>query len=195
MPGGVIYAPTAALSISGNGQFKGSLDVNTVNISGNTILNAVTSDGSTVYTPAQIRTAYGLNDLSLDGTGQTIAIVDAYDDPAIYQALDTFDLQFGLTASSPNLFQQYGPASSFLTVLNQAGQNTNLPITDPTGAGTGNWEMEEALDVEWVARHRSGGQHRPGGSQQPVAVRPDEQRGDGRQPAGRLGRIDELGFG
>ena len=35
---------------------------------------------------------------SLDGTGQTIAIVDAYDDPSIYQALDAFDTQFGLTA-------------------------------------------------------------------------------------------------
>ena len=39
MPGGLIYAPKAALAISGNGQFKGSLIVDTVNISGNTILN------------------------------------------------------------------------------------------------------------------------------------------------------------
>ena len=37
--------------------------------------------GTVAYTPAQIRTAYGINNLSLDGTGQTIAIVDAYDDP------------------------------------------------------------------------------------------------------------------
>ena len=51
------------------------------------------------YTPAQVRTAYGINNLTLDGTGQTIAIVDAYDNPAIFQALDTFDTQFGLTTA------------------------------------------------------------------------------------------------
>ncbi len=39
------------------------------------------------FTPAQIRTAYGINNIVIggvtgDGTGQTIAIVDAYDDPA-----------------------------------------------------------------------------------------------------------------
>ncbi|HKM56861.1 MAG TPA: S53 family peptidase, partial [Isosphaeraceae bacterium] len=46
--------------------------------------------------------------------------------------------------------QQYGPSSSFLRVLNQNGQTTALPATDPSGAGTGNWEVEEALDVEWA---------------------------------------------
>ena len=88
--------------------------------------------------------------MSLDGTGQTIAIVDAYDDPNIFQALDAFDSQFGLTASGPTLYAQYGPASSFLTVLNQNGQATSLPSTDPNGPGTDNWEVEEALDVEWA---------------------------------------------
>jgi hypothetical protein len=37
-----------------------------------------------------------------------------------------------------------------LTVLNQAGQTTNLPATDPAGPGTANWEAEAALDVEWA---------------------------------------------
>ena len=86
----------------------------------------------------------------LDGTGQTIAIVDAYDDPNIFQSLDAFDSQFGLTTSGPSLYAQYGPASSFLTVLNQNGQATSLPGTDPNGAGSTNWELEEALDVEWA---------------------------------------------
>ena len=94
--------------------------------------------------------AYGINNLALDGTGQTIAIVDAYDDPDIFQAVDAFDNQFGLTSSGPTLFDQYGPASSFLTVLNQNGQSTPLPETDPSGPGTDNWEVEESLDVEWV---------------------------------------------
>ena len=102
-------------------------------ISGNGVANAVTLDapsGTVAYTPAQIRAAYGIKRRGsdpLDGTGQTIAIVDAYDDPSIFQSLDAFDSQFGLTASGPTLYAQYGPASSFLTVLNQNGQATSLP--------------------------------------------------------------------
>ncbi len=106
-------------------------------------------DGSLAYTPAQVRTAYGINNLALDGTGQTIAIVDAYDDPAIFQAVDIFD-QLGLTMSGSTLYEQYGAASSFLTVLNQSGQAAPLPATDPSGAGSNNWEVEESVDVEWA---------------------------------------------
>ena len=96
--------------------------------------------------------------LSLDGTGATIAIVDAYDDPSIYQAVDAFDSQFGVTGAGPNLYAQYGPASSFLTVLNQLGQATSLPGTDPSGQGTTNWELEESLDVEWAHAMAPGAQ-------------------------------------
>ena len=35
-------------------------------------------------------------------------------------------------------------------MLNQYGQATSLPSTDPNGPGTDNWEVEEALDVEWA---------------------------------------------
>ncbi len=35
-------------------------------------------------------------------------------------------------------------------MLNQYGQATSLPGTDPNGIGTDNWEVEEALDVEWA---------------------------------------------
>ncbi len=151
MPGGTIYAAAAPLIISGNGQFKGSLVVATLSASGNAIAQlSAGSNGTTVYTPTQVRTAYGINNLSLDGTGQTIAIVDAYGDPNIYQAVDAFDAQFSLTFSGSTLEQFYGPAASFLTVLNQQGQTTPLPATDPSGPGTDNWEVEEALDVEWV---------------------------------------------
>ena len=76
--------------------------VDTLTLSGAAIANDLTlsaSSGTVAYTPAQIRDAYGINDLSLDGTGQTIAIVDAYDDPSIVQALDAFDSQFSTTDS------------------------------------------------------------------------------------------------
>jgi len=152
---GTIYALEAQLAESGNAQIGSnsnpvSIVVDTMTLSGNAVAQLTAAEGGTAFSPAQIRTAYGINDLSLDGTGQTIAIVDAYDDPQIYQALDTFDSQFGLTGSGPTLYQQYGPATSFLTVLNQNGQATSLPATDPAGAGTANWEMEESLDVDWA---------------------------------------------
>ncbi len=128
-------------------------------VSGAALANALTPPaGAVAYDPAHIRTAYGINTLGaglltptpLDGTGQTIAIVDAYDDPSIDQSVDDFDTQFGLTDSGESLYAQYGPASSFLTVLNQDGQPTGLPTTDPNGPGTDDWEVEEALDVEWA---------------------------------------------
>ncbi|MGO9463201.1 MAG: Ig-like domain repeat protein, partial [Isosphaeraceae bacterium] len=112
---GTIYAPAAQLSESGNAELNASIDVDTLSISGNGVNNTVTLDapsGAVAYTPAQIRAAYGISALALDGTGQTIAIVDAYDDPDIFQAVDTFDSQFGLTGSGPTLYAQYGPASS-----------------------------------------------------------------------------------
>jgi hypothetical protein len=163
---GVIYAPAAQLAESGNAQMGSSSNpvsiiVDTLTLSGNGVANTVTLSspyGTVAYAPNQIRDAYGVNNLlgaglptpPLDGTGQTIAIVDAYDDPSIFQAVDAFDSQFTLTDSGPTLYAQYGQASSFLTVLNQYGQATSLPSTDPNGPGTDNWEVEEALDVEWA---------------------------------------------
>src|SRR5207302_1543773 len=85
IPGGLIYAPSAGLTVSGNGQFQGTSIVDTLTLSGHTVFNQLTSSGHTVYTPAQVRSAYDVNALGLDGTGQTIAIVDAYATPNLYQ--------------------------------------------------------------------------------------------------------------
>jgi hypothetical protein len=91
----------------------------------------------TGYAPAQVRHAYGTDQLGLGGAGQTIAIVDAYDDPNITGDLQAFDRQFNLP-DPPNF-----------RVVAQDGSN-NLPGTDPAGPGTKNWEGETALDVEWA---------------------------------------------
>ncbi len=149
-----LLSATDSLASQGTSKLTSNLGgVNTIfygiNATGN-VTNASLGNASLAYTPAQIRGAYGINDLTLDGSGQTIAIVNAYNNPAICQSLDTFDTQFGLTTLGPSLYQQYGPASSFLTVMNQNGQTTSLPLTDPSGVGTENWELEAALDVEWT---------------------------------------------
>ena len=90
------------------------------------------------YTPAQIRHAYGFDQVSFsggsvaaNGAGQTIAIVDAYNDPNIVNDLAVFDAQFGISA----------PPS--FSVINQSGGSA-LPTTDS------GWAGEIALDVEWA---------------------------------------------
>lgn len=115
------------------------------------------------YQPDQIRTAYGINAVApfagqtADGGGQTIAIVDAYNDPTILTDLDGFDQAVYLTANqSQTLYQQYGAASSFLTVYNESGVNITSSIANSGHGGvprvdrTGGWELEESLDVEWA---------------------------------------------
>jgi subtilase family serine protease len=92
----------------------------------------------TGYAPGLVRQAYGFNNIGFsngsvlgDGSGQTIAIVDAYNDPNIGSDLQAFDSAFGL----PN------PPS--FRVVNENG-GSSLP------AGNTSWGMEESLDVEWA---------------------------------------------
>jgi len=85
------------------------------------------SNGSAPFSPAQIRQAYGFSQLSNQGTGQTIFIVDAYNDPNIASDLKTFDAQWGL----PN---------PTLTVHKMSNRIRN----------SSSWGVEESLDVEWA---------------------------------------------
>lgn len=80
------------------------------------------------FQPSQIRKAYGIDQLSYNGAGQTIAIVDAYGSPTIQNDLATFDSQFGLPAAN-------------LTIAYPNGQPSK---TD------GGWALETSLDVEWA---------------------------------------------
>jgi hypothetical protein len=93
----------------------------------------------TGYTPSEISQAYGFNQISFNGTagitagtgaGTTIAIVDAYSDPAIASDLHAFDQEFGI-------------ANPKLTVVNQNG-GTTLP------SANADWAGEISLDVEWA---------------------------------------------
>jgi autotransporter-associated beta strand protein len=87
--------------------------------------------------PAQVRHAYQLDQILFggsvvgDGTGQTIAIVDAYDDPTVASDLALFDTTFGIAA----------PPS--FTEVNQTGGST-LPPPDK------GWALEISLDVQWA---------------------------------------------
>jgi subtilase family serine protease len=90
------------------------------------------------YDPVNFSTAYGLAPAykgGLDGTGQTIVIVDAYGSPTIAADANLFSQLNGLPALTTSNFQVIypgGPAQS----------------TDPTNLS--GWEAETSLDVEWA---------------------------------------------
>ncbi len=100
------------------------------------------SPATGAYTPTEVRDAYGVNDILFNGvtgngSGETIAIVDAYNDPDIMSDANTFSSDFGLPT-----FNSGGPT---LQVLNQTGG-----ATLPTNSVPGQWDVEESLDVEWA---------------------------------------------
>ena len=79
--------------------------------------------------------AFGDGTVAADGEGQTIAIVDAFQDPNIVADLNVFDAQFNLAA--PPGFQ----------IVNQRG-GAKLPSSG--GANAAGWAGETSLDVEWA---------------------------------------------
>jgi uncharacterized repeat protein (TIGR01451 family) len=97
------------------------------------------------YTPKQILHAYGFDKITFgngaikgDGSGQTIAIIRALDDPFIKDDLQTFAEAFGL----PSVDGLNGHPS--LTVVAQDGSNNLPPL------GNADDQSETALDVEWA---------------------------------------------
>lgn len=92
---------------------------------------------------SQVVQAYGINqigcsftgnfgDSNLCGSGQTIAIVDAYANPKIQDNLNTFNSQYNLPRCDS---------------LNGCFTVAPMATSIPTDAG---WGLEESLDVEWA---------------------------------------------
>ncbi|MFF1633329.1 protease pro-enzyme activation domain-containing protein [Leifsonia sp. NPDC058248] len=92
------------------------------------------------YTPAQLRSAYGLSDLSkkgLNGSGQTVAIIDAYASPSILKDANTYSAANGEPGLTNSSYQQLVPKPS--EFVDQAA------CQFPSG-----WQGEQTLDVESV---------------------------------------------
>jgi subtilase family serine protease len=88
------------------------------------------------HTPAQIKSAYGI-DGTYDGSGQTVAVIDAYASPTILQDVNQWSINRGLpTMNSGQLVQVVAPGTF--------GRPQN-PRQDPQG-----WYGEETLDIEAV---------------------------------------------
>ncbi len=98
------------------------------------------------FTPSQIDQAYGINLINFggvqqEGAGQTIAIIDAYDDPDMVSSSSS-----NFASSDLHMFdQQYSlpEPSGFFSKVDEFG-GTNYP------SPSRHWSLEISLDVEWV---------------------------------------------
>jgi len=88
------------------------------------------------YGPSQLQSAYLLPS-STAGSGQTVAIVDAYNDPNAASDLAAYRSAAGLPACGSGCF----------SVVNQNGAASPLPQS----AGTTGWDVEESLDFDMVS--------------------------------------------
>ncbi|MFJ5301879.1 putative Ig domain-containing protein [Streptomyces sp. NPDC088350] len=85
--------------------------------------------------PANLHSAYALP--STGGSGLTVAVVDAYNDPNAASDLATYRSNFGLSACTV--------ASGCFKQVSQTGSTTSLPTNDS------GWAGEEALDIDMVS--------------------------------------------
>jgi subtilase family serine protease len=86
------------------------------------------------YGPADLRAAYNLP--ATGGTGQTVAIVDAGDDPNAESDLAVYRQTYGLPACTT--------ANGCFQKVNQDGQSSPLPIDR-------GWNLEISLDLDMVS--------------------------------------------
>ena len=84
--------------------------------------------------PVDFQTRYNLPS-GTNGSGQIVAIVDAYDQPNAASDLSTYRSQFGL-------------GSAKFTKYNQNGQTSNYPQNCTVSSG---WCVEEDLDIEMAS--------------------------------------------
>lgn len=91
---------------------------------------------ATCYDPQQFQSAYDVAGLpaGTDGTGTTIAVVDAFGSPTIRGDLRQFDRAFGLPRAQ-------------LSIAQPAGQ---VPRFDPQKPDRVDWATETTLDVEYA---------------------------------------------
>ena len=94
------------------------------------------------YSPADLQSAYELTHVSATrGIGETVAVVDAYNDPHAASDLAVYRAAWNLPACDT------ATGAGCVTVVNERGASHRLPAADPTGS----WEIEESLDMDMVS--------------------------------------------
>lgn len=104
-------------------------------------LAARPDDTPSGYGPASLQSAYNLTAASTAfGGGQTVAVVDAYNDANAASDLAVYRSQFGLPECTV--------ADSCLSITGQTGSTTALPPGPPAW---NDWTREETLDLDMVS--------------------------------------------
>ncbi len=98
-------------------------------------IRPATTSSPTGLSPATIKSVYSFSTSLTVGTGQTIAIVDAYNDPTAESDLGVFSSTFGLPSCTT--------ANGCFKKVDQSG-GTNYPRTNS------GWALEISLDIEWA---------------------------------------------
>ncbi|MET8582543.1 putative Ig domain-containing protein [Streptomyces collinus] len=99
------------------------------------LASALAAAAPSGLSPANLHSAYNLP--TSGGSGLTVAVVDAYNDPNAESDLATYRSTYGLSACTK--------ASGCFKQVSQTGSTTSLPTND-TG-----WAGEEALDLDMVS--------------------------------------------
>ncbi|NEA67968.1 S53 family peptidase [Streptomyces sp. SID12488] len=103
-----------------------------------TIKPNATSATPTGYGPSDLQDAYGLTAAAdSNGSGETIAIVDAYDDPNAASDLAAYRSYYGLSACTV--------ANGCFKKVSQTGSTTSLPTADS------GWAGEISLDLDMAS--------------------------------------------
>jgi hypothetical protein len=89
------------------------------------------------YSPADLEALYGFS-RTKGGNGQTIGIVDWFDDPKALSDLNTFDAQYGFPAETAATFKK----------VNENGQASPLPLASATDLGPADTSPEITLDIQ-----------------------------------------------
>lgn len=97
--------------------------------------DVVSPNANGPYKPADLHNAYKLSTTA--GTGQTIAIVDAFNDPTAESDMAHYRTQFGLTPCTT--------ANHCFRKVNQNGVQGSYPATDD------GWASEISLDLDMVS--------------------------------------------
>jgi len=120
----------ASFSLQSDGQNKEPDEVITPIRFGPQVMAAPTG-----LTPAQVRRAYGFDVLTNRGDGQTIAVIDAFDQPYIEEDLAVFSQTFNLPPCTT--------ANGCFRKITTTKNDTKPPIRQI-------WALEISLDVEWA---------------------------------------------
>ncbi|MFE0327448.1 putative Ig domain-containing protein [Streptomyces sp. NPDC058960] len=99
------------------------------------LASALAAAAPSGLSPANLHSAYNLP--STGGSGLTVAVVDAYNDPNAESDLATYRSTYGLSACTK--------ANGCFKQVSQTGSTTSLPTNDS------GWAGEEALDVDMVS--------------------------------------------